>query len=45
MKNAIISLSFYGLFFGVIGLGIYITGTGWPLWALVFTPNIKIKSK
>ena len=34
----------YIAFFGVIGAAIYITKSATPLWALLLTPSIKIKT-
>ena len=28
-------------FFGLVGAAIWMTGTAWPLWALILMPTIK----
>lgn len=46
MKNfadlavALIYISFVSL----IGIAIYVTGTAWPLMALIFTPSVSSKT-
>lgn len=31
----------YVAFFSLIAVAVYITGTAWPLWALLLTPSIE----
>ena len=38
MKDLSIAL-IYIAFFALIGFACYFTNSGWPLWALVFTPT------
>jgi hypothetical protein len=35
----------YIAFFTLIGVAIYLTNSAMPLWALLLTPSIKVKSK
>jgi len=30
-------------FFGLVGAAIWMTGTAWPLWALILMPTIKTR--
>ena len=34
----------YVLFFSMVGGAVYITGSGWCLWALLLTPKASIKN-
>lgn len=43
MKHFSIALVFIA-FFTLIGFACYFTNSGWPLWALVFTPQWTSKS-
>lgn len=33
----------YAAFFGLIGFAVYWTNSGWPLFALIFTPSTSSK--
>ena len=35
----------YAGFFCLIGFAVYCTKTGWPLFALIFTPSVEEKPK
>ena len=45
MKNYILAALIYGGFFGVIGFAMWISGTAWPLFALLLTPSMKFGEK
>lgn len=41
MKFMVVGTALYLGFFGLIGLTVWVTGSAWPLLALVFTPGYK----
>lgn len=44
MKYIAAAIIYVG-FFGLIGCAVYWTQSGWSLWALLFIPTLKSKTK